>query len=1092
MIYNCCGEKRKAAVQANPALNGIDYLEVLDSEAVPLGSPRQRTLLVHCLNPLKPRNWTTDNVMIQGGESITNITLDWVEPALPGAPSEVVQATSAEQSYFASLPDAGKVLVVRTHVAGDFSTYQLRLVNSAVQAAQDPFAVTDMLVGFDPQLAQVSFSFKVECGPYFDCAPQTPECPPSNPAPPPINYLAKDYGTFRTIILDRLNQLLPNWGGASEADLGIALAELVAYVGDHLSYQQDAVATEAYLETARKRVSLRRHALLVDYHVHDGCNARAWIQVQVFGDNVFLDHSTTRFYTFAPGMPTSLVVGSGNEEAAILSGVQVFEPMQDATLYEEQNQIRFYTWGDTGCCLPTGATEATLLGSLISLRPGDVLIFQEVVGPQTGDPADADIRHRCAVRLTQITTTDSQGNPLQDSLFDSSNPVTLTEIQWSSDDALPFPLCLSSSFIDSNGDTQVVTDVSLVYGNVVLADHGISLSNVSLGTVPQPRLFQPPDPTLDRCTPVSPTPIPVRFEPLVPDSPLTQAVPLPLVGNPLTPGIIPLTGTGVVSLQDSNGFASLLVQAIEPIAWPQYFGITVKPNGSAFELSVFYRPPASAGGIQGTVTLEQFLTVSLAPAALSQTVALINSLSNLITASLPESLPASAPPSSFSTTVMLSTSGNVPVQKPGSPPVTYLLIQARNPAAWPKSFGVLAQPSQSSSGFDLLVVYNPSSGGVAVNPPIPVESVSIASLAAPGSATNSGLIRVWTFSDEPSPSLSAYDLMNYDPSQAVPIIALVGTLDGTSSAWTLPMSNSGPETDLLESGESDKVFVVEVESDGTATLRFGDNTNGKRPESGTSFVADYRIGNGMAGNVGANSITYFASDAPIVACTNPLPATGGTDPETCDQIRRRAPQAFLTQERAVTPEDYQNATEMNPLVDRAAASLRWTGSWYTVFVAVEPKGAGNLSQSLKQSLERSVGAYRLAGQDLVFDSPQYVSLEISLTICVDPNYFRIDVQQALLQVLSSGTLPNGQNGLFYPDNFTFGQTVYLSPIYAAARSVPGVVTVTATVFQPQGFPTNVYLNAGEISLGPLQVARLDNDPNYPDHGQLTLVMEGGK
>ena len=66
----------------------------------------------------------------------------------------------------------------------------------------------------------------------------------------------------------------------SEADLGVVLAELIATVGDHLSYQQDAVATEAYLDTARSRVSLRRHALLVDYRVHDGCNARTWIRLQ--------------------------------------------------------------------------------------------------------------------------------------------------------------------------------------------------------------------------------------------------------------------------------------------------------------------------------------------------------------------------------------------------------------------------------------------------------------------------------------------------------------------------------------------------------------------------------------------------------------------------------------------------------------------------------------------------------------------------------------------------------------------------------------------------------------------------------------------
>jgi hypothetical protein len=179
-------------------------------------------------------------------------------------------------------------------------------------------------------------------------------------------------------------------------------------------------------------------------------------------------------------------------------------------------------------------------------------------------------------------------------------------------------------------------------------------------------------------------------------------------------------------------------------------------------------------------------------------------------------------------------------------------------------------------------------------------------------------------------------------------------------------------------------------------------------------------------------------------------------------------------------------------VDQAVASLRWTGSWYTVFIAVEPHGGGNLSPALARTLKKSLDRYRLAGQDLLLDSPQYISLEIKLQICVDPNYFESDVRQSLLQVLGSGNLPNGTRGLFYPDNFTFGQTVYLSPIYAAARSVAGVVCVNAKTFQQQGVNTHQYLHSGEIPMGPLQVARMANDPNYPDHGKLTLVMEGGK
>ncbi|MFZ3328198.1 MAG: hypothetical protein WA231_20950 [Methylocella sp.] len=72
----------------------------------------------------------------------------------------------------------------------------------------------------------------------------------------------------------------PGWTERNLSDPGIALVEVLAYVADHLSYQQDAIATEAYLHTARRRVSLRRHAKLVDYIMSDGCNARVWVALK--------------------------------------------------------------------------------------------------------------------------------------------------------------------------------------------------------------------------------------------------------------------------------------------------------------------------------------------------------------------------------------------------------------------------------------------------------------------------------------------------------------------------------------------------------------------------------------------------------------------------------------------------------------------------------------------------------------------------------------------------------------------------------------------------------------------------------------------
>ncbi len=1092
MIYACCDEQRRAAVLGNPALNGINYLEVLDAEAPP-GSPRQQTLLVHCLKPV-PATLGPANIYIVGGESITGITAVWVAQA--SAPP--AQALPDEAAYFTSLPDAASTLVIRTIIAGDFSPYCLRLVNEAAEAAQDSFAITEALAGFDPILAEVEFSFKVECGPEFDCAPAAPDCPPGLPAAPPINYLAKDYGSFRTVLLDRLNQLLPAWAATSEADLGVVLAELLAYVGDNLSYHQDAVATEAYLLTARSRVSLRRHALLVDYAIHDGCNARAWVQLTVSAP-VLLDRTVTRFYTIAPGMPASLAVGAGNEAAAIIAGVVAFQPMHDANLFVEHNQIQFYTWGDTDCCLPRGATEATLLGTYPNLQAGDVLIFQEMLGPQTGLAADADLRHRCAVRLTAVTTTNSQGVPLVDPLFEQGTgapitsaaqpPTPVTEIQWSASDALPFPVCISSTFRDSTGIAQTLTDVSTVFGNVVLADQGLTMPAVSLPAVPAPTLFIPAV-QRDNCSPGTPSALPVRYWPALPESPVTQAVPLPLAGAPVTPTAVALLAHGYVSLTDGSGFTALTVAADDPPEWPQYFGISVTASAMTagnIDLQVVYDPPGGPAGMTGPVVLEQFTDLALAPGSANSVTTKLNGISRFVSVPSGYTPPATLPTTFPAVPTMLPATGTLELEDAGG--TGYLTLQPTSPLSWPPLFGVLAQGDISDPDqFNLVVVYQPPGGGAGVQVPVVAEQFMGMQLGTVATATAaaSTLITVRSFQEQPNPALSASELMSYDADQAVPAVVLTGSYEGNLSTWSAV-------PDLLASGPADTAFVVEVDTDGTARLRFGDSTNGLFPESGTAFTAQYRVGNGSAGNVGAGSLTQLAASPSIVSCVNPMAASGGIDPETADQIRRRAPQAFLTQERAITDADYAAVAEdASTQVEDAAATLRWTGSWYTAFVTAEPADGGDLAAQLRTSLTRYINRYRLAGQDIKVTGPDYVSLEIRLTVCVDPAYFRSDVEQSLRDVLGSGTLPDGQPAYFAPGSFVLGQTVYLSPIYQAARSVAGVLTVTADVFRPQGTATKAFLQRGAIPIGSAQVARMDNDPSLPDHGQLTLVLQGGK
>jgi hypothetical protein len=161
------------------------------------------------------------------------------------------------------------------------------------------------------------------------------------------------------LILDRLALILPEWKERHIPDLGITLVELLAYIGDHLSYYQDAVGTEAYLQTARQRISVRRHALLVDYHMHEGCNARAWVHLKTNSDTS-LDPAQISFitgYNDTFRFSGRLLTWSDLED--IPAGTfEVFEPLavRDIWVYRAHNEIHFYTWGDRECCLPKGAT----------------------------------------------------------------------------------------------------------------------------------------------------------------------------------------------------------------------------------------------------------------------------------------------------------------------------------------------------------------------------------------------------------------------------------------------------------------------------------------------------------------------------------------------------------------------------------------------------------------------------------------------------------------------------------------------------------------------------------------------------------------
>ena len=315
-------------------------------------------------------------------------------------------------------------------------------------------------------------------------------------------------------------------------------------------------------------------------------------------------------------------------------------------------------------------------------------------------------------------------------------------------------------------------------------------------------------------------------------------------------------------------------------------------------------------------------------------------------------------------------------------------------------------------------------------------------------------------------------------------------LESKSSRGIVPWS---PKPDLLNSGPDSTEFVVEAETNGTAFIRFGDGQHGKRPLEATTFDASYRVGNGIAGNVGADAIAHIISgDSAIEGVRNPMPASGGVEPESVQDVRRRAPFAFRTQKRAVTENDYAEVTTRYGGVQQAAATFRWTGSWHTVFVNVDRFGGLAVDDDFQSAIRRHLEGFRMAGHDLEVSKPRYVPLEIDMFVCVKPDYFRSHVKEALRDIFSSRTLPDGQRGVFHPDNFTFGQPVYLSSLYAAAQNVDGVSSVEITAFQRMSTPDPRPLQDGKLAIGRLEIARLDNDPSFPERGVFRLTLGGGK
>ena len=205
-------------------------------------------------------------------------------------------------------------------------------------------------------------------------------------------------------MLDRLAQLVPGWTERNPADPLVTVVEALAHTADRMSYRQDAAATEAYLGTARSRISVRRHARLLDYRVHEGCTARTWLHLAVTANSPVetegLDADETLVVT---GGVEHATVDADQLRDLLAGGAVTFTLLDRIQPLHARNEVTIYTWGGVACTLPAGATRATLVDAdPLGLVAGDYLLLEQVRSPQTGRANDADPTLRHVVRLVEV------------------------------------------------------------------------------------------------------------------------------------------------------------------------------------------------------------------------------------------------------------------------------------------------------------------------------------------------------------------------------------------------------------------------------------------------------------------------------------------------------------------------------------------------------------------------------------------------------------------------------------------------------------------------------------------------------------------
>jgi hypothetical protein len=309
------------------------------------------------------------------------------------------------------------------------------------------------------------------------------------------------------------------------------------------------------------------------------------------------------------------------------------------------------------------------------------------------------------------------------------------------------------------------------------------------------------------------------------------------------------------------------------------------------------------------------------------------------------------------------------------------------------------------------------------------------------------------------------------------------------------------QPNLAESTPDAQDFTTTLDDTGQTTVVFGDGFNGAKPPSGTNNIhARYRKGLGSAGNLASDSIQQLVDGIPnLKKVTNPVPSSGGSDPDSPAQIRTTAPSSVRTFSRAVSAPDYAALARSFPGISKATAT--WvvndpvTGSavahpyvQLTVATVDETPIQGTL---LASNLRRFLDNHRDPNVPLRFQDFSPVYIELIVEVEIDGHFPQNGTLAKVQAALNPSENPDGTFGYFAFQNLQFGQPIFLSAIYATVQNIPGITDATITSLRRvgPGMADPPSTAPHDIIVGPTEIAII-GAPGA-DQGQLEVTGSGG-